>query len=294
MFDSVEVISAFLLAGFALRNSAFASRVGAAGVFRLVFLVTLPALVLSNIGTAELDRQNILLPLTGFAICATCAIAAAGYGKIRRLPTREARTLVLSAGICNLLFTYPLVTVILGPDALTTTILIDLGNALFTAVVANKIAIGDFDRPVLRVTRTPLFLAALLAVAVNLTDVPVPETVFDILDPVGSLTLPLTMIGLGLSVSFGAWRSRLVYRMLLFRMGIGFLVGSVIALNVAVDEATAAIIIASASAPIGFSAATFSSLGGLDLPKVTLAISVSALVGLLTVPAILILGPGLL
>ena len=292
--DNLWFIPVCFFAVLFLRSAKSPFRVAAPQVFWLVFTVTLPALVFINVSGAMLEERDTLLPVIGFGICSISAIGSALYSRICRLPRDKTNSLILGASIVNLLFTYPFVVVILGNEALTMMILLDIGNAVFVATVANWVAVGNLANPALRILKTPLFIGVTLALVANIAGVKMPALVYGVLGPLGGLTMPLTMLGLGLSFNVSAFRQDLPIAPVLLRMGLGLLIGLPVAWVLAEDGTTAAIIICAATAPVGFSAATFASIGNLDTEKMTLAISLSALVGFVTVPAVLWLFPGLI
>ncbi|MEJ2127633.1 MAG: AEC family transporter [Woeseiaceae bacterium] len=301
VFDALWPLALYFAAGALLRATGILRSDHAGIVFRTVFYVTLPALAFDVVSDATLDGRSLWLPVIGFSINALCVLAAVVAGKSGRMNRADIVTLVVGVGITNMLFSFPFILVLLGPEALADAVILDIGNALFVTIVVNHVAIRHGAGPdakawtgMRRFLTSPLFLALVLALIVNGYGLQVPEMMMTIIEPVGRITVPLTILALGLSFHVQGLRGKLPWIMVAIRMGFGLLLGLAIVAIVGFDARTATIVIASAAAPIGFMAATFASVAKLDAAKVSAAISMSVLIGLVTTPAILILLPHLL
>jgi len=300
-FGALWPLPLYFLCGLLLQKSRLAARVNAARVFRVVFLVTIPALAFASVSRASLGGRSALLPAIGFCINMLGAAAAMLYGRVRRLSPVETGTIVLGAGIANNLFVFTFIFVMLGPDALAKAFILDVGNALFVATVATSVATrygSDYGqgigRQILKVLRTPMFVALALAVAVNLGSLQLHDVFLNAVGLVGSVTVPLTVFALGLSFSLAGYGGHAMRATVALRMGFGLVLGVLAAGAFGGDSATSAVIVASGAAPVGFTAATFASIGRLDTRVATQAISASVLIGLVSTPLLLALVPHLL
>jgi malate permease and related proteins len=285
----------FFIIGALLRSFGLASRDQGAFLFRIVLYVTLPALVFLAIANAELTGRAILLPVCAFMINVVCTIGAMIYARALKLENRQAGAVVLGAGITNMLFVFPFVLATLGQAALAEAILFDLGNAVFVATVAYSLALYFGERSAGTVTaflfktlRSPIFLAVSLAIIVNISDWPVPETVVDILSPLGRATIPLVLIAIGVSFSAAGLFDRLPVVTLLLRMPLGLLIGALLTWAFGFESLMATVIVVSAAAPIGFSSVTLASIADLDTEQAASALSVSVAVGMISTTALLL------
>lgn len=295
--EALVPIFAWFVVGVVLRSCGVASRENAALMFRLVFFVTLPALAFVTISRTELTLQSSALPLAGFLVNLFCTAIAFAYARMRNVDRRIAGTVMLGAGIANTAFVFPFILGVLGPDAFAQAVLYDLGNAMFVAAIAYGIAIryGESGESavllsVVKVLRTPLLLAVFAAIIVSLANVEIPRLLDGILSPLGAATIPLIMLALGASMSAARLRDPVVYGTVLMRMVGGLIVGLSLAIAVGLGREGAVVVVALASAPIGFNVVTLTSMGKLDVEHATAALSMSIVIGLFTATAIVLAG----
>jgi len=292
-FQTLLPIFAYFLIGFLL-----------AFLYRLALHVTLPALVFLAIADAELTRRTILLPVAGITVNLVCAIAAIFYVRTIKLDNHRAGAIVLGAGITNMLFVFPFVLAVLGQAALADAVLFDLGNAVFVGTIAYSISsyFGNMEAAsvassLLKTIRSPIFVSVAAALIVNTFQLSLPTFASDILTPLGATTVPLVLIAIGVSFSTAGFSGPLPVVTILLRMLLGFVVGLLIVWAFGFAGATAAVIVVSAAAPIGFSSVTLASIGELDTEQAAAALSVSVAIGMISTTLLLMvavrwLGPG--
>lgn len=278
--------------GIALRAAGIAKPDHGALVFRLVFFVTLPALAFRAISTATLGPSSALLPVAGFVVDCACALVALTYCRRRELARAQAGAVILSASIMNTAFMFPFILALLGPAALADAVLLDIGNAFFVATVAYSLAMrsrdagdGSVGRSLFRTVRSPLFVAVVAAVAVNLAATEVPPLLRSILDPLAGMTTPLILVGVALLFSISRLRGRLPLYIVLLRMGTGAVAASLLVVVFGFTGLTAVTVFAIAAAPIGFNSVALASIGRLDAELSSAALSLSVAVGLAAVTA---------
>lgn len=294
-YQSLLPIFVFFVIGILLRSFRLASREQAAFLFRIVLYVTLPALVFLAITDAELTRRTSLLPLSAFVINVVCTVVAILYARAVKLDNRQTGALVLGAGITNMLFVFPFVLATLGREALAEAILFDLGNAVFVATVAYSMAVrfgavktGTVAAFLLKTLRSPIFLAVAIGIVVNVFHWPIPGIVDEILTPLGRATIPLVLIAVGASFSTAGLFGRLPVITLLLRMPLGLATGVFVTWALGFEGVTAAVIVVSAAAPIGFSSVTLVSNANLDTEQAASALSISIAVGMISTTLLLV------
>lgn len=294
-FQTLLPIFVYFLLGIVLRRSGIASRDHAAFVFRLVFFITLPALVFPAIAGAELTRTTMLLPVSGFSVNLVCAAAAITYVRFAGLNNRRAGAVVLGASITNMLFVFPFILSVLGQAALADAILYDLGNAMFVGTLAYSITLyfGTSQEMsklsfLFRTIRAPIFVTIAAALLVNAYRLSVPPVVSNVLAPLGATTTPLVLIAVGMSFSTQGISGHLTVATLLLRMALGFVVGLLLSWLFGFEGFTAAVVVVGAAAPIGFSSPSLASVGVLDTAQAAAALSVSVAIGVFTTTALLL------
>ncbi len=297
LLESLLPLFLYFLLGLVLNRTGVMDKDNAAMLLRIVFFVCLPALALLTVSSATLTRQTSLLPACGFLVDLACATAAFLWARRRQYPVSDAGTLVLAAGIANMVFSFPFILAVLGTEALARAVIFDLGNAVFMALVATPIAyrLADRDRrptaaAFLRLLRTPVILALVAGVVLNLQGASLPTVVRQTLDPLADATILLTMIALGGTFSLRELRGTLPIAAVGFRMLVGVAAGTGLAALLGLDDLTALVVVASSAAPVGFSAVTLANIARLDTSRAAAAVSVSVLVGMLSTTLLLVAG----
>ncbi len=291
---SLIPIFAYFLIGVMLRSAGLASREHGAFLFRVVFFVTLPALAFDAIANMTVEPQSALLPLSAMAINAFCMAMAIWFTRRKEIPRGKAGALILGAGITNMAFMFPYVLAILGRQALADAILFDLGNAVFVATAGYLVALrfgrsasSSVVQSLVKTLRSPLFIAIAAAAVVNVTEFHLPDIIDTVIAPLGSATIPLLLIALGISFSLSGARDALPAYTILLRMPLGFLAGLSIVWSLNLSGIVATIITVSAAAPIGFSSVTLASVTDMDTEQATAALSMSVGIGLISAPFLL-------
>lgn len=299
LVESLLPLFAFFLIGVVLRRTGLVGAEQATVLLRIVFHVTLPALAFTAVAQAELRRDLALLPVIGFLVNACCMVAAYLYARATRSSRDDAGTMMFGAGMANMVFMFPFIQSALGPAALAQAVILDLGNAVFLATVANSVAsrlahrdtLSIFDA-LLRLGRSPLLIALVAAIAMNVGDVAVPSSVSAIARPLGQVTVPLTIIALGVAFSVRDLGGMVSVATVLLRMLVGAAVGATFVWLFGLDGTMALVVVASAAAPIGFTSVTLAAIAKLDTNRAAAAVSLSVLAGLVTTTLLLWLGQG--
>ena len=294
-------IFAYFLIGFLLRFLRIARSDQAAFLFRLVFYVTLPALVFLAIADSELSRRTIFLPVAGITVNLACALAAIFYVRMTISDNRQAGAVVLGAGITNMLFVFPFIFSVLGQAALADAILFDLGNAIFVGTIAYSITLyfgkttaESAASYLLKTIRAPIFVAVTAALIVNTLQISMPAIANNILSPLGSATTPLVLIAVGISFTTAGLSHSLTIATILLRMLLGLVVGLFVIWVFGFQGLTAAVVAVSAAAPIGFSSVSLASVGKLDTEQAAAALSVSVAIGVVSTTLLLVIAVRLL
>lgn len=286
---SLLPIFIYFLIGVLLRRNGVATGEHAGFMFRVIFLVTLPALVFTSVSGADLEPATALLPTGAFLINVVCAAVAATIVRFRRLEAPQAGAVVVSASIMNMGYMLPFILAALGEDALATAILFDAGNAIFVATMSYPIAqyyghhkarfsAASFRRVLL----SPMFIAIVAALIFNLTGWNTASVVGRTLGPLGLATMPLMLLAVGMS--FGDFATHIIDAIVAvaLRMIGGGLLGWLLVTIFGFSGTTAVAVIVSAAAPVGATAAAFAAISDLDRDIAVNAISISALAGLAT------------
>jgi predicted permease len=292
--EALAPLFVYTLLGLILRVAGIVKGELAATLFRFMFVCTLPALVFTAISRAPLGSESILLPVAGFTTNAVCALSAFAWGRFRGLEERDAGALVLSASVINMMLMFPFVLFILGEDGLRDAILFDIGNAVYVSTIASSLALyfgheGDVNplRSVIEMFKAPIFLALFAALIVNIGDLELAPLVYDITERLGDVTMPLTMVALGIALSAKALKGSLPVAPIALRMGLGLVLGVLLSTLLGMEGLTRWVVIAGAAAPIGFGTVALAAVGKLDVERTATAVTLSVALGLFTITGLL-------
>lgn len=203
--------------GLALRSFGLLKRSDAKVLNAVIVYAALPALIFSRVYVAELSWSYARIVAVAWAVSLACFAVAWIAATALRLPRTLAGGFMIVAAVGNTGYLgYPVAQMLLGDDGLTRAIFYDVFGTvavLFTVGIAVASRFGDHSEGSISVLRElltfPAMVALLAALAVRL--VPVPEAVeipvMDWLRLAGSMSVPLIMVSLGLSLSAEGFRA---------------------------------------------------------------------------------------
>jgi hypothetical protein len=191
---------------------------GARVLVRLVFNVTLPALVLTTFDKASLEPSLALLPVIAVAY----GLLMAGLGTLvlfRKRPRKERGQLSMLLPSFNIgLFAYPLVEASLGAGALPYLAMFDAGVAFITFGVAYAIA-SHFSREGAKLDlafagrqllESVPFVVYVLAVLLRVAGIHLPALLLDASGVLARANMPLSLLVLGMYLGYdtrpGQWK----------------------------------------------------------------------------------------
>jgi malate permease and related proteins len=214
---SIAVVARILLligVGVALRASGLLPRDASRPLNTLLVYVAIPALVFQAVQPAHLELA--FLGVVGVAwVVALAGMALAWVvGRALRLPRPALGGFMLVAALGNTGYLgYPIVTSLFGHAGLVPAVFYDVFGTvgvLLTAGIAVCARFGDHDERVSLVREILTFPAMLaLVAALALRWVTVPSLVSVGLDSLASMTVPLVMISVGLSLDLSKLRGHL-------------------------------------------------------------------------------------
>lgn len=177
----------------------------------LVYYLLLPALVVRVLWQTPLGVESIQISVVACSGILSAMLLSSWSCRRCNLPDNTSGAVILAASFGN--FTYlglPVLVATLGDWAAGVAIQFDLFAStplLFTIgflVAAHYGHTDDSTHPVRRLLRIPPLWAALVAVVLNMLDVPMPAIVGHILQITGDAVIPLMLLALGLSLR---WQS---------------------------------------------------------------------------------------
>ena len=227
--------------GFLLKKFNILSEENGKIIVRIIFNITLPALIFSTLISINLDLSFLLLPiiplLFSSIILLVCFFLFKNYSK-------EVKSLILMTVIGFNMgnFAYPLIDGIWGEQGLQYLVLFDLGNALvifgmigFIASYYSKKNESNDTKKTLKnslllLFKSPPIIMMILALIINLSGIMIPLFLADLLDIFSNANMALTLLSLGIYLNFrfekSEWKN--ISKVIIIRYCFGFFIGLIL------------------------------------------------------------------
>ena len=285
----LPIIVSFVL-GIILRNLRVFHKEDGDRFLKLVFYVTLPALILEAFSTLELSLDFVYLPL--IATCVFFITFSLSYltGKSLHLKKRTFGTFLLGSMIMNTGFALPFFQAAWGIEGVLRVTMFDLGNnfLIFTFAFLVAMHFGDSKHQnnisLKRFFYLPPVWAVVIGLIINLSPIKMPSHILDVFSIIGKPTMPLLMLSLGFFFTPKLYNIKHVIIVLFIRMGIGFFIGYLATLIIPLDDISKKIVIISSGAPVGYNTLIFSTIENLDKEFAASVVSISILIGMFYLP----------
>jgi malate permease and related proteins len=294
MFDLAfllaPVFATFFL-GMLLRKTSVLDDYAADVLFKLVYHLTLPALLLSVLSLVMISASMFFLPLISSLLILLTLAAAMLTGKALSMPKPSWAVLVGGSIIMNLGFVMPFIQSFYGDDGLARLFVFAIPNGLSASAIACTFGCrnehGAAKGPGRKLMTSPpllALLAALLMNACNLHPLPIATAV---LHSIGELTVPLILLGLGASFRIAKVNPLHLAAAITLRMALGLALGVWLASLFGLEGLDRAIVVLSASAPAGFAIITFASIEKFDREFAATLVASSMIVAMILIPVLL-------
>ena len=210
MASPIEVIlipALMMLLGFILKRIGFLKSSDRDLLSDIVLYIALPAMIFTNLRSAEIASDMLFLPVLGIATSILLLIPAYIYTRIRNYDKRTTWTILIASSIMNTGFIgFPVCLGVFGQAGFLNAVFYDLSTSAMVVaygiILAKKFA-GN-TREVIKNTATfmPLW-AVIFGLVFNAFNIPVGYVLDSILNYLGGATIPMIMLALGLSLDFG-------------------------------------------------------------------------------------------
>jgi predicted permease len=284
----------FFALGILLKVVRFAGTHNADFLLKLVFFVTLPALVLLRLSQTTITVDKIYLPLINIAINLCCMAVTLMVARFTHIERKTMGAMLVSTMIANNVFMFPFIMAGFGSTGFADAVLFDFGNGLTTATITYLVAFrygseqaGRSTAMILKLVQSPLFWAFMAAIGMSFLSIGLPAFLSQFLDGIGQMTSPLILIALGIFFRPQFANFSLVSFTIAIRVGLGLAVGVGLARALGLHGQTLAVVMLCSAAPVGFMALTFASIAQLDKAFASRVVSVSILLGVIYVPILM-------
>ncbi|KMY50720.1 AEC family transporter [Peribacillus loiseleuriae] len=203
-------------------------------ISRIIFNITLPALVIVSLNSVKIEPSLILLPVIAFLIgFISLFLAFFVFKKEERV--LKGTLMMMATGYNVGLFAFPLVEAIWGPIGLIYFGMFDIGNSLI--VFGLSYIAGSYYsekglvlKPigiVKKLSKSVPLMTYIIAGTLSFSNIHFPGGFIDIATIISKANLPLSLLLLGLYLNFNFEKQYLrpTIKYVLFRYGFGLIVG---------------------------------------------------------------------
>lgn len=263
---------------------------------KLVFYVSLPALVVVSVSKIKFAFDFIYLPLSSAIIIFCIYFISKRIAGLFGFDNATYGAFLTGTMIMNIGFVLPFVVAVYRHEGLARLTLFDFCNGLltftFTYFMAQKY--GSNGKTMNRKTVIRKFLfavpiwALLAGIGINFAGLTIPGIALQFLDNLGQMTIPLVMLSLGVYFNPRFRHARAVFTAVGIRMGLGFAIAFLLCYLFGIEGLSRAIVLIGGSAPVGYNTLVFSSIEKLNKDFAAEMISVSILAGILLIPLLMV------
>ncbi|MCD4745747.1 MAG: AEC family transporter [Bacteroidales bacterium] len=262
-------------------------------LLKLVFYVSLPALIILSITKVRLSVEFAFLPFISSTIIIISYFVSFFVAKKLKLKKTTFGVFLVGSMILNIGFTLPFIIAAYGDEGLARISVMDFGNGIlvFTFVYYQACKYGnnkkDSKMMIKKFLSAPPVWALIIAISLNLFHIRMPHFASDFLKLIGDLTIPILMLVIGIYFSPKLVKVTSLVLVIFIRMGLGLLLGYILVTIFGLDGLTKTIVLIGSAAPVGYNTLTFSSLENLDKEFAASLVSFSIFIGIFYIPLLI-------
>lgn len=281
--------------GAILRRFKICSRHDGDMLLKLVFYLGIPGLVLPLFASIPITPKLVQLTLIAPATVLITYVVASYFGRKQIADRARLGTFIVGAITINTLFAIPFVLAAYDTAGFADAMMVDFGNGLIIFSFNYWIACrygeerGNIKRILLRFAASPPLWAIACGLVLNSMAIPLPAAAGEICKKLGDLTVPMTMIALGIYFTPKLIAPRSIFTALALRLPLGAACAAVLARIFGLDPLTTKVAIVLGAGPCGFNTLTYSSICKLDSEFAASLVSTGLVAGIIGLPALILL-----
>jgi malate permease and related proteins len=292
MLVFIPAMVLIISAGYLLKRLGFLGLNDVDTLNKLIIYVTLPALIFLTVQKAKLGLALAAMPLFSIAVIVLCLAVAYAAGKLLKLKPSVLGAFLLVAAMGNTGYLgFPLTIGLLGQSSLVRAVFYDFGTVtmMFTAgiFIAKKFGESKGKTSVfIEFITFPSVIALLAGLAAN--PLPLPGFLGTALNYLGLATVPLIMLTVGLTLEgkrIGSYAWPLV-GVLLIKLLLSPVFALLAAKTGGLSSAPLHVVVLEASMPAAMLSLVVGLKHKLDTEFTSLAILISIIASLVTIPII--------
>ncbi len=296
MPSSIEIIlvpTLMIFIGVILRKRNVLSQEHSSLLSKIVINISLPALIFTNIFSANISGDMIFLPVIAFGVSFISILVAFIYSKIRSYSKEKTWTIIILLSLMNTAFIgYPVVLGVFSNEGFLNAIFFDMAIALmfvFLGVILSTL-FGGNKKEVLKnaLTFVPLW-AVFLGLVFNVFNIPLGYVLENSLTYLGNSTIPLIMLSLGLTINFKDFKRYLSDAVFVsaFRLLIVPVFLYMLLMNCGFDSLIMQVAVLESAMPTAMNALVLAITYNLDAEMVSSIVFVTTILSLVTLPVII-------
>ncbi len=259
-----------IIIGYVLKKLNIISEKNGETIAKVVFNVTLPALILSVVGSIEITFSLGLITLISVLYCIPIILLA--FFLFKKYPNEiKGLTFMAVIGFNVGHFAYPLIEGIWGDEGLKYIAMFDIGNAIVIFVIVYILGLifspkNDFhDKKELTKTivkkllKSAPLMSYFIAIILNLLNIILPLFLIDLLDVLSRANMALTLLLLGIFLNFKFERTQWknILKVLIIRYSFGLAIGLTLFFTLPFDQLYRGILAIALILPIGLAIIPF-------------------------------------
>jgi len=261
-------------------------------LLKLVFNLTLPALVFISVAEVELTLDYIYLPIIAAIVILVNFSLAFIFSRKMKMPNATLGTFIIGSMIMNTGFVLPFILARYGNESLAIYTIFDFGNMLMIYTFGYFIAMkygenGNLKIDLRKFLKLAPIWALIFGLIFNLLDWQIKPMAQNIFEMIGAPTVFLTMLALG--CYFHPHLKNLPKILIVFSLRIlgGLALGILLSNLFGLDDMLRKVVIICCSAPVGYNTLVLSSLENLDKEFAASLVSISLIMGIIYVPVLM-------
>lgn len=281
------------VAGYVLKLAGIFKKDSGEMMLKIVFHVSLPALLIVSLQKIQLTWEFGFFPVVSGLVIFLSFLIAFFFARFFSFSRATKGTFLVGSSILNIGFLFPFVIAAFGTEGLVKISLFDLTNGVlvytFIYYIACRYGHNGKDSGVYKklISSFPLW-GIVIGIILNLTETTMPVLLSEFLQLCGDLTIPLIMLALGCYFRFRIVHPKALFSVIAIRMVAGLAMGYFFALLLGLQGMDRALIILGSGTPIGFNTLVFSSMENLDTDFAASLVSISILIGIISIPFIIV------
>jgi predicted permease len=251
----------------------------------VIVYISAPCLIFSSIASSDINLADFTT--IAIAALAIILIMALSVFSILKITNSDKKGLYLPMVFGNTSYLgYPVALFAFGMDGLSRAVVYDMMNSL--VIFSLGIYIVHHRNEIQEAFKVPLLYAVIIGLVVNLLKIPIPHVLFQPIEMVGMITIPLALLVLGYKLTeIKLSAAKTASLASLFRILGGFLVAFLLIKLFSIDGLVKDIIVLQAAMPSAVMSMILAAKYERDASLVASVVLITTVLSMVTIPLIL-------